>query len=522
MSERVERAVRSLSEFPVPGPEAGQYPVEYIAARRRLVAERRADTVVVAAAEESEPGSEDLAILRQFHRCPVRVVRVPAGEVAAYVGRLASLADGADGGSGSGPAAGNAAAGGDGAGAASGLQDELSLDALAREGPVVSFVNSVLFDAVGERASDVHLERFSREAVVRYRVDGVLRPVRRIPLHLFRGVSSRVKVMANLNIMEQRRPQDGRMSVELGGTPVDVRVSVVPIARGESIVLRLFPERAKRFRLDGLGLSARHVAALREVLSIPHGIFLVSGPTGSGKSTTLHAMLGELPTDRLKVVSIEDPVENVVDGIDQIQTDEAIGLTFAEVLRRVLRQDPDVIVVGEIRDQDTAELAVRAALTGHLVLASLHTNDAASAVTRLRDIGVPAYLIAAVLRGAMAQRLVRRVCPRCSEPRSPSAAEAKALEGVGANGHAATPRFLAGVGCAECGGTGYAGRMAVAELFRMEDEPARLVAAEAGAHRIAEFLAERGVESLTVAAVRAAAEGLTSVSEAVAVGAAGR
>ena len=324
------------------------------------------------------------------------------------------------------------------------------------DAPIIRLINALLTQAVREGASDVHIEPFERESVVRLRRDGVLRDIARPHRGLHAAMASRIKIMAHLDIAEKRLPQDGRIGLRLAGRQVDVRVSTLPTTHGERLVLRLLDPRAGRIGLDELGMAPDTCTQFQALLGEPHGILLVTGPTGSGKSTTLYAALQTLDAGSLNIVTVEDPVEYDLPGVGQIQVNPRIELDFARALRAILRQDPDVILIGEIRDAETARIAVQASLTGHLVLATLHTNDAASAVTRLLDMGIEPFLLASSLRGVLAQRLVRRLCLECSTP-------------AGDGGERVA------VGCPACGHTGYAGRNGIYELLTLDDELARIV-----------------------------------------------
>lgn len=286
------------------------------------------------------------------------------------------------------------------------------LDKMANDAPTINLVNSICIDAIRSKASDIHIEAGVKNAKVRYRIDGVLKTVRTIENERFAAISSRIKIMANLNILEKRQPQDGRITVSINRHNIDFRVSIIPVTGGESIVMRILGKNNVPENLDLLGFNTQQLQKIRNMMKIPHGLILVTGPTGSGKTTTLNAMMRELVSDETKIISIEDPVEFIVEGVNQIQINEQINLGFDSILRRVLRQDPNIIMVGEIRDKATAELSVRAALTGHLVLSTLHTNDSVSVIPRLINMGIEPYLIASVLKGAIAQRLVRKLNPQ--------------------------------------------------------------------------------------------------------------
>ena len=348
-----------------------------------------------------------------------------------------------------------------------GTLDLTSVEALADSAPVRKLLNMVLLLAIKDHASDLHFEPFETEFKIRIRSDGVLYEMVPPPRHLAFAITTRIKVMANLDIAERRLPQDGRIRLSVGGHPVDLRVSVLPTMFGESVVMRVLDKSVVMLDLDLVGMEAVTLGAFREMIRLPNGIVLVTGPTGSGKTTTLYAALNELNVIEDKLVTTEDPVEYEIDGIVQIPIDPAIGNTFAQCLRSILRQDPDTILVGEIRDLETAEIAVQASLTGHLVFSTLHTNDAPSAVTRLRDMGIPPFLITATLEGILAQRLVRKICVNCREETLPTTEILADLE--------LTPddvvgkKFFHGHGCATCNNTGHKGRTAVHELMMLND-----------------------------------------------------
>ena len=480
----------SLDDFaPLPvGPD--QYPLEYIEAKAAIKLKEEETRVHVGLAADAERGT--LLSLKNFHgEKEVLFYRVDRVELAAYVGKRAS----------DDVSAGPKSAAAD--------TDRLLLDKLANDAPIVNLVNSICIDAIRAGASDIHIEALLDFARVRYRIDGVLRTMRSIERSKFPAVSSRIKVMANLNIMERRLPQDGRISVNIGDDTVDLRVSIVPTARGESIVLRLFNKSSAPLGMEDLGFSAEHLALIRKLLKIPHGLVLVTGPTGSGKTTTLNAMLRLISSDSLKILTIEDPVEYLIDGVNQIQTNDQIKLSFDTILRRVLRQDPNVIMVGEIRDSPTAELAVRAALTGHLVLSTLHTNSSVSVIPRLKNMGVESYLIASVLQGVIAQRLVRRVCPACARKRSADPVEAQLLRSYGLQSETVTE----GRGCEVCHGTGYRSRTVVAEAFAMDPGLEEMILRDQRVAEITSYLKERGMPSLAQDGMAKAASGLTTIKE---------
>ncbi len=360
---------------------------------------------------------------------------------------------------------------------------------------MVRYVDDVLEQAIRERASDIHFEPFEHECRVRCRIDGALREWPAPPAQLALPVASRLKVLANLDIAERRVPQDGRIQFAVAGRPVDLRVSTLPTQFGESVVLRVLDsERSAAIALDGLGLGEPLLAELRGVIRRPSGIVVVTGPTGSGKTSTLYACLRELNEAGAKLLTIEDPVEYELEGVTQVAVNPAAGLTFAAALRAFLRQDPDIVMVGEIRDLETAQVAIQAALTGHLVLTTLHTNDAAGAVTRLTDLGVEPYLVAASLEAVLAQRLVRCICPDC---RCEQAADPEILERLTPPGRSlAGMRFFAGAGCPSCRGAGYRGRMGLFELLRVDEPMREQIARGAGTQELRDLALARGMETL--------------------------
>jgi general secretion pathway protein E len=375
--------------------------------------------------------------------------------------------------------------------------------------PVVRLVNSVLFDAVTGLASDVHIQPYEERVVIRIRVDGVLHDVHDVPKHLQDEITSRIKVIGGMNIAERRLPQDGRASVQVGDRLIDLRIASLPTRDGERTVIRLLDKSARLYTLEELGLGERAVGQLRRLIRREHGMLLVTGPTGSGKSTTLYSMLREINYKDRNVLTIEDPIEYQLDGISQTQINLKKGLTFAAGLRSILRQDPDVIMVGEIRDQDTAVMAVQSALTGHLVFSTLHTNDAASAVARLLDLGIEPYLVASSLVAVLAQRLVRRNCRDCSEPTLPDPGELRQF-GLTETDVAG---FRRGVGCGACRKTGYRGRFALSELLAVNDEIRGQVQAQANASQILAAAVRAGMLRLVDDGVSKAREGVTTLSE---------
>jgi general secretion pathway protein E len=372
-------------------------------------------------------------------------------------------------------------------------------------------INALLLQALRERASDLHFEPYETRSVVRFRIDGVLRDVLEPPRALHAALVSRLKIMASLDIAEKRLPQDGRIALKLGDKVVDVRVSTLPTAPGERVVLRLLDKDSAQLDLASLGMSAPTLEAVDRLIREPHGIVLVTGPTGSGKTTTLYAALSRLDRRTTNMMTVEDPVEYALDGVGQTQVNPRIDLTFARALRAILRQDPDVIMIGEIRDLETAQIAVQASLTGHLVLATLHTNDAASAVTRLADMGVEPYLLASSLLGVLAQRLVRTLCPACGTASvAASAAERALLVDLGLP---ATHALQNAAGCSECNDSGYRGRTGIYELLVMNEALRRLVHDRAPEHEIRAAALAQGMIPLRRDGGRWLAHGATSLAE---------
>jgi general secretion pathway protein E/type IV pilus assembly protein PilB len=339
---------------------------------------------------------------------------------------------------------------------------------MAQEASVIKLVNEIFLEAIGERASDIHIEPYENDLHVRFRIDGVLQPASVPPqIRSFQAaIISRIKIMSNLNIAEKRLPQDGRIKLQVGGRQIDIRVSVIPMLFGEGIVMRILDKATIMFTLPELGMDDQTFAMFNDLITQPHGIILVTGPTGSGKTTTLYAALQEIVSDKIKVLTVEDPVEYHLGGVNQIQVKPKINMTFARGLRAILRHDPDAVMIGEIRDLETAEAAIQASLTGHLVLSTLHTNDACSAPTRLLDMGVEPFLVASTLAGAMAQRLVRTICPNCKESYDP---DREQLPPDLEQELPAGAKLYRGTGCRKCRNTGYHGRSGLFELMLAND-----------------------------------------------------
>jgi len=462
------------------------------------------DAIVVATADPASIGALD--DVRLLLRRPIRVVVAPAPVVTDAINRVYDMASGS----------------------AHELMDGLDqerLDLVATdldeprdllesddEAPIIRLVNSLLFQAVKDRASDIHIEPFERDLTVRFRIDGVLYDILSPPKRFQPVIISRVKIMAGLNIAEKRLPQDGRIRIRLAGKDVDIRVSVVPTAFGERVVMRLLDKTSTVLHLEELGLHGAKLDSVSKLIRQSHGIILVTGPTGSGKTTTLYACLAKINTSDKNIITIEDPIEYQLHGIGQIQVNPKIELTFAGGLRSILRQDPDVIMVGEIRDTETAEIAIQAALTGHLVFSTLHTNDSFGAMTRLLDMGIEPFLVSSSVMAVMAQRLVRRVCPNCREAYQPTREE---LEEVGLTPLRVAGRtiYKPGPGCQQCKKTGYRGRSGIHELLVVDDEIRGLVMKHADAASIRRAATARGMNTLREDGADKVMAGVTTIEE---------
>ncbi len=391
--------------------------------------------------------------------------------------------------------------------------EESEAAAMAQQASVVRLVNDILTEAVHARASDIHMEAQASGMKIRYRIDGVLQN-QPVPPELNRfqaAILSRLKIMARLNIAEKRVPQDGRIKLRMSGREIDIRVSIIPMLHGEGVVMRVLDKDAMKFSLSGVGMEDDTCAAFRSLIRLPHGIVLVTGPTGSGKTTTLYSSLAEIKSERNKIITTEDPIEYQLEGINQIQVNHKVGLTFAACLRSILRHDPDVVLVGEIRDFETAENAIQASLTGHMVFSTLHTNDAAGAFMRLSDMGVEPFLISSTVEGIMAQRLVRTLCTHCREAYMPSHDEVPSdfpLDDYTAG----RPLFRA-KGCRQCRGTGYSGRLGIYELLVTNDEIRMLASERKGTNEIRKAAIAAGMRTLRQDGWLKVARGLTSIEE---------
>lgn len=388
-------------------------------------------------------------------------------------------------------------------------EDAEDLEKSAGESPVIKFVNFLLSNALHEGASDIHIEPKEKYTKIRYRIDGILFDTKQAPSKMHAAIVSRIKIMSNLDISERRIPQDGKIAVIMGGRGVDLRISVLPTSHGEKVVIRLLDSKSIMIGLDDSGMQPRILDAFREQIAQPNGILLVTGPTGSGKSTTLYSALAQMDSDRLNVSTVEDPVEYNLEFCNQVQVNEKTGLTFAGSLRSLLRQDPDIIMIGEIRDQETSRIAVQAALTGHLVLSTLHTNDAPGSVSRLVNIGIEPYLIAASLNGILAQRLVRRICTNCKEPFTAPDSLRKYLDRAQIEPH----DLMHGAGCEQCRNSGYAGRCGIHELLVVDDEFRRIINTDPSVNSMRSAFRRSGWPNLFEDGLLKVKNGLTTIEE---------
>lgn len=388
-------------------------------------------------------------------------------------------------------------------------EDDLDLEAEAGQSPVIKFVNKLIRDAVDQGASDIHIEPAEKSLRVRYRIDGILFHAMNPPHKMHAAIVSRLKIMANLDISERRLPQDGRIRAMVGNQKLDLRLSTLPTGQGEKAVLRVLDGRSVQVQLHELGMPEDTRTMWEHQIAQPHGIILVTGPTGSGKTTTLYSSLNQMDRNRLNISTVEDPIEYHLGAITQVQTHEMIGMTFAAALRSLLRQDPDVVMVGEIRDQETSKIAIQAALTGHLVLSTLHTNDAPSSITRLINIGVEPFLIGAAMNAVLAQRLVRRICTNCKTHVKPTE---EVVENLGLHG-IAVDKVCMGEGCEKCHDTGYAGRVGLYELLILDDTTRDAIARRPNVTEFRRLCVERGMKTLRVDGFEKVADGQTTVEE---------
>ena len=388
-------------------------------------------------------------------------------------------------------------------------------DAGGDDGAVIKLANMIITTAIKMKASDIHIEPMEKEFRIRYRIDGALRKMDSPPKRLQGAIISRFKIMSKMKISEKRAPQDGRIQISVGGKDLDLRVNSVPTNHGESIVMRILDKSNLSLGLPQLGFLSDDQTTFERLIKLPDGVVLVTGPTGSGKTTTLYACLGQINTPDKKLITVEDPVEYQMSGINQVQVNKDVGLDFSAALRSILRQAPNIVMIGEIRDAETADIAMEAALTGHLVFSTLHTNDAPSAVTRLLDIGVKPFLVASALRAAMAQRLVRAICEKCKESYTPTERELKLLKGLSQGAMNATmpETMYHGAGCDRCGRTGYKGRKGIFEIFKVDDTIQRLIFDHAPATLLRQRAREMGMRTLREDGMLKVASGMTSLSE---------
>ena len=479
-------------------------PINFAKRCQLLPVAQDGDAVVVVTADPANLGALD--DMRLLLRKPIRVLVAPGPVVIDAINRVYDMASGS----------------------ASELMDGLDeerLDLMATdleeprdllesddEAPIIRLVNSLLFQAAKDRASDIHIEPFERALTVRFRIDGILYDILSPPKRFQPVIISRVKIMAGLNIAEKRLPQDGRIRIRLAGKDIDIRVSIVPTAFGERVVMRLLDKSTTVLHLEELGLLGPKHDMVSRLIKLSHGIILVTGPTGSGKTTTLYAALSKINTTDKNIITIEDPVEYQLHGIGQIQVNPKIELTFASGLRSILRQDPDVIMVGEIRDLETAEIAIQAALTGHLVFSTLHTNDSFGAMTRLLDMGIEPFLVSSSVVAVMAQRLVRRVCGACREPYQPSREELEELS-IAPQRLIGRTVYKPGQGCNQCKRTGYRGRTGIHELLVVDDEIRGLVMKNADAASIRRAATARGMNTLREDGADKVLDGATTIEE---------
>jgi len=377
------------------------------------------------------------------------------------------------------------------------------------DAPIVRLVNQIISNAVAQHASDIHFDPQELEFVIRYRIDGVLMTERSLPKHMQNVIIARLKIMANLNITESRMPQDGRIKLTIDFKEIDIRMSTLPSINGEKIVMRILDLSNALDRLDKIGFTEQNILSFQEMIAQPNGIVLITGPTGSGKSSTLYAALNRLNNESVNIITIEDPVEYQLVGVNQVQVNEAVGMTFGTGLRSILRQDPDIVMIGEIRDYETAQIAIRASLTGHLVLSTLHTNSAVAALTRLMDMGIEPFLIASSITGVVGQRLVRRVCRDCAETVFPTDREKEIFAQAGIE----IAKILKGRGCGNCNNTGYRGRIAIHEVLVIDDNIRELIMSSASASKIRNYVKEAGMLFLVDDGLLKVQQGLTTTEE---------
>lgn len=504
-----DRCIESISAEQLNPDLVRKLPLEFLKSQCAIPIVLENGLLAVALAEPLNLEAYD-AIVSVLNRPCIRVV-CPASEIEKAISRC-YYQTAAMGGESTGADAQNPPAPGadiDGSSVQTRAEDLLSI---ADKAPAIKLVNRIFFQAVHSRASDIHIEPYENEARIRFRVDGVLHDVATLPKQQIPALLSRLKIMANLNIAERRLCQDGQSRIKIGEDLVDIRVSVIPTLGGERIMLRLLDKSRGRLTLDQAGFSGDVLSSFHRLIAMPHGIILLTGPTGSGKTTTLYAALNELNCEERNILTVEDPIEYQIPGIGQMQVRPKINLTFANCLRHILRQDPDVIMIGEIRDLETAEIAIQASLTGHLVLSTLHTNDSASAVTRLVDMGIEPYLISSSVVAVMAQRLIRVICPNCKVP---DGAQEHAISIAGQSPSASPVRgpLYKGMGCENCLQTGYLGRTGIFELLIVDDDIKEMMTTRCAAHTIKQAAVEKGMSTLRDDGLRKALAGETTLEE---------
>ena len=504
-----DRCIESISAEQLNPDLVRKLPLEFLKSQCAIPIVLENGLLAVALAEPLNLEAYD-AIVSVLNRPCIRVV-CPASEIEKAISRC-YYQTAATGGERAGPDAQNPPAPGadiDGSSVQTRAEDLLSI---ADKAPAIKLVNRIFFQAVHSRASDIHIEPYENEARVRFRVDGVLHDVATLPKQQIPALLSRLKIMANLNIAERRLCQDGQSRIKIGEDLVDIRVSVIPTLGGERIMLRLLDKSRGRLTLDQAGFSGDMLNSFHRLIAMPHGIILLTGPTGSGKTTTLYAALNELNCEERNILTVEDPIEYQIPGIGQMQVRPKINLTFANCLRHILRQDPDVIMIGEIRDLETAEIAIQASLTGHLVLSTLHTNDSASAVTRLVDMGIEPYLISSSVVAVMAQRLIRVICPNCKVPDG-AQEHAISIARQGPSASLVRGPLYKGMGCEGCLQTGYLGRTGIFELLIVDDDIKEMMTKRCAAHTIKQAAVEKGMSTLRDDGLRKALAGETTLEE---------
>ena len=502
LSEQHKAPLLSVSDFPATPLEVERLSSKFLKQFNVLPLDLKENVLTLAMSDPSD--TDTLESLRMFTGYSCRVLLGHESDIADVLerfydsgGSVSKVSDEAS------EALGDYAEGG---------EDIEHLRDMASEVPVIRLVNNLISRAVERRASDIHIEPFEKEFRVRYRIDGILQTVDAPPVNLKAAIISRVKLMAKLNIAERRLPQDGRIKLKVLGKEIDLRVSTLPTLYGESVVMRILDKSdSSAFDLKRLGFPQNLLTKMEKLTSMPHGILLVTGPTGSGKSTTLYSAMKRINLPDKKIITIEDPVEYQMDGINQIHVNAQIGLTFAAGLRHIVRQDPDVIMIGEIRDLETAEIAIRSALTGHLVFSTLHTNDAPSAITRLVDMGVENYLLSSCLIGVLAQRLVRIICRHCRVEYWEEPERLKAL-GLDVQGDSRA-KVYRGQGCEQCGFTGYESRKGIFEMMEPDDEIRKMIVANESSNIIANYARKQGMRTLREDGVEKVMEGTTTLNE---------